>query len=131
MANLITKALRTLASSAVRPRRESTAARGTVSGFALGVSPLWGQPYPEQVAQDATGLISRPRMREVVLRTPTAAASVNAILDFAGGVKIDVRNVDASKPVPKNQAMQSGAYSRDRTTTRRAGNSSLPSCVIS
>ncbi len=104
MANLITKALRTLASSAVRPRRESTAARGTVSGFALGVSPLWGQPYPEQVAQDATGLISRPRMREVVLRTPTAAASVNAILDFAGGVKIDVRNVDASKPVPKNQA---------------------------
>jgi len=43
-------------------------------------------------------------MREVVLRTPTAAACMNAILDFSGGVKIDVRNVDASKPVPKYQA---------------------------
>ena|SRR5216684_1772345 len=100
MANLLTKALRTLMST----RKESTAGRGTVSGFTLGVSPLWGQPYPEQVAQDASGLISRPRMREVVLRTPTAAASVNAILDFAGGVKIDVRNVDPAKPVPKYQA---------------------------
>src|SRR6266851_3502498 len=101
MPNLLTKALRTLISP---QRNESSAGRGTVSGFALGVSPLWGQPYPEQVAQDATGLISRPRMREVVLRTPTAAACMNAILDFAGGVKIDIRNVDPAKPVPKNQA---------------------------
>jgi hypothetical protein len=90
-------------SAIIRPRG-GDAARGTVSGFALGVSPLWGQPYPEVQAQDATGLISRQRMREVVLRTPTAAACLNAILDFTGGVKIGVRNVDPSKPVPKLQA---------------------------
>jgi phage portal protein BeeE len=51
-------------------------------------------------------MISRARMREIVLRTPTAAACLNAILDFTGGVKIDVRNVDASKPVPALQAKQ-------------------------
>src|SRR6266567_1260046 len=103
MPNLVTKALRTLLTGTATPRKESTAARGTVSGFAPGVSPLWGQPYPEQVAQDATGLISRPRMREVVLRTPTAAACMNAILDFSGGFKIDFKNLVASKPVPKYQ----------------------------
>src|SRR6266700_6003027 len=108
MANILQKALAGLQPN--MPTRYRSAGktppqgRGTLTGFTLGVSPLWGQPYPEQVAQDASGLISRQRMREVVLRTPTAAASVNAILDFAGGVKIDVRNVDASKPVPKNQA---------------------------
>lgn len=97
MANLLTKALRTFADVVRRPGPE---ARGTVSGFAPGVAPLWGQPYPETMAQDASGLISRQRMREIVLRTPTAAACLNAILDFAGGVKIDVRNIDPSLPVP-------------------------------
>lgn len=90
-----------------RPLTPQTAkgeARGTVSGFVLGVNPLWGQPYPEQASGDVTAYISRQRMREVVLRTPTAAASVNAILDFAGGVKIGVRNIDPSKPTPKIQA---------------------------
>lgn len=79
-------------------------ARGTVSGFTLGVSPLWGQPYPEQASGDAEGMITRQRMREVVLRTPTAGACMNAILDFAGGIKIGVRNVDHSKPVAAGQA---------------------------
>jgi hypothetical protein len=100
MPNRLQKAIKSI-TSAVRPKNES---RGTVSGFTLGVSPLWGQPYPEQASGDAEGLISRQRMREVVLRTPTAAASLNAILDFAGGVKIDVRNVDPSKSVSKRQA---------------------------
>jgi phage portal protein BeeE len=94
-------------------------ARGTVSGFSMGVSPLWGQPYPEVQSQDASGLISRARMREVVLRTPTAAACMNAILDFTGGVKIDVRHVDAAKPVPKLQAKKVKAImdrpNRDQT----------------
>lgn len=97
MANLLTKAIQTFVDVVRRP---GPPARGTVSGFAPGVAPLWGQPYPETMAQDASGLISRQRMREIVLRTPTAAACLNAILDFAGGVKIDVRNVDPSLPVP-------------------------------
>lgn len=101
MANLLTKAV----TDAFRQilGRTTGEARGTVGGFALGVNPLWGQPYPEQVAGDAAGLISRERMREIVLRTPTAAACMNAILDFAGGVKIDVRNVDPTKDLPKQQ----------------------------
>src|SRR5260221_5303349 len=99
--NRLTKAIRNVVQPLPTPKRE---ARGTMSGYALGVSPIWGQPYPEQTSGDASGLISRQRMREVVLRTPTAAACVNAILDFAGGVKIDVRNIDPSKPVPKQQA---------------------------
>ncbi len=100
MANLLTKALRTLLPS----RQKESGARGTVSGFTLGVSSLWGQPYPEVVDQSAAGLISRQRMREIVMRTPTASACMNAILDFAGGVRIDIRNVDPSKPVPPLQA---------------------------
>lgn len=100
MPNRLQKAFQSLRASSSTNRE----ARGTVSGFTLGVSPLWGQPYPEQVSGDADGMISRQRMREVVLRTPTAAACMNAILDFAGGVKIGVRNVDPSKPVPKGQA---------------------------
>lgn len=85
-------------------KQEANSARGTVSGWAPGVSSLWGQPYPEQMAQDATATISRQHMREIVMRTPTAAASVNAILDFAGGVKLDIRNVDPSKQVGTKQA---------------------------
>src|SRR5258707_668281 len=99
--NRLTKAIRNVVQPLPTPKRE---ARGTMSGYALGVSPIWGQPYPEQTSGDASGLISRQRMREVSVRTPTASACVNAILDFAGGVKIDVRNIDPSKPVPKQQA---------------------------
>src|SRR5258708_3005747 len=99
--NRLTKAIRNVVQPLPTPKRE---ARGTMSGYALGVSPIWGQPYPEQTSGDASGLISRQRMREVVLRTPTAAACINAILDFTGGVKIGVRNIDPSKPVPKQQA---------------------------
>lgn len=86
------------------PQPAKGEARGTVSGFVLGVSPLWGQPYPEQASNDVSAYISRQRMREIVLRTPTASASVNAILDFSGGVKVGVRNIDPSKPTPKIQA---------------------------
>lgn len=107
MATLLSKALRgVLAQPERQPRSQQPEARGTVSGWVMGVSPLWGQPYPEQVDQtgDAASLISRERMREVVLRTPTAAACLNAILDFAGGVKIGVRNVDAAEKISKSQS---------------------------
>src|SRR5260370_22640764 len=100
MATRLTKALRSHVPHGKMPPVPGER-RGTVSGYVIGVSPLWGQPYPEQASGDAAGLITRQRMREVVLRTPTAAASVNAILDFAGGVNIDVRNVDPSEPVSK------------------------------
>lgn len=102
--NFLIKAVRNI----LPTRHATTPARGTVSGFTLGVSPLAGQPYPEQVDKTATAasLISRERMREVVLRTPTAAACMNAILDFSGGVKIGVRNTDPAKKVPKQQALQ-------------------------
>src|SRR5437879_2206834 len=103
MATLLSKALRGVLA---QPERQQPEARGTVSGYVMGVSPLWGQPYPEQVDQtgDAASLISRQRMREVVLRTPTAAACLNAILDFAGGVKIGVRNIDPAEKMNKVQA---------------------------
>lgn len=103
MATLLSKALRGVLA---QPERRQPEARGTVSGFVVGVSPLWGQPYPEQVDQtgDAASLISRERMREVVLRTPTAAACLNAILDFAGGVKVGVRNIDPAEPMNKVQS---------------------------
>lgn len=87
--------------------RNTKESRGTMSGYVLGMPPLWGQPYPEQVPQinagDQATLISRERMREVVLRTPTAAACLNAILDFAGGVDIGLRNIDPAIPVPSVQ----------------------------
>ena len=99
--NRLTKAVKNVITPLPKPRKE---ARGTMTGFALGVSPIWGQPYPEQVTGDASGLITRQRMREIVMRTPTAAACMNAILDFTSGVKIGVRNIDPAIPVPKQQA---------------------------
>jgi len=101
--NFLVKAIR-----GMLPKQDPKPARGTVSGYTMGVSPLFGQPYPEQVDKtgDAASLISRERMREVVLRTPTAAACLNAILDFSGGVKIGVRNTDPTKKPPKREAMR-------------------------
>jgi hypothetical protein len=104
MPNRLQKAIKTLRGPSPAQAKVKTEARGTVSGFTLGMSPLWGQPYPEVASGDAAGMITREHMREVVLRTPTAAASVNAILDFAGGVKIGLRNIDPAQPVSKHQA---------------------------
>jgi hypothetical protein len=39
-------------------------------------------------------------MREIVMRTPTASACLNAILDFASAVEIKIRNVDPALPAP-------------------------------
>jgi hypothetical protein len=101
MPNRLQKAIQTIWPQTKTNKNEP---RGAVSGFTLGVSPLWGQPYPEVQSGDASGLITRERMREVVMRTPTAAACLNAILDFAGGVKIGVRNIDPSEKVSRYQA---------------------------
>lgn len=102
MPTLIDKALRSAFGGGVTKK----ASRGTLSSYTIGVNPSWGQPLPAVAAADASGLITPERMREVVMKTPTAAAAMNAILDYAGGVKWNLRNIDASKPVPKGQVKQ-------------------------
>ena len=98
MTTLVNKAVRAIRGNAV-----SKASRGTMSGYTIGVSPMWGQPFPSASSGDAQGLITPERMREIVMKTATAGASMNAVLDYAGGVKLNIRNRDASKPVPKWQ----------------------------
>jgi hypothetical protein len=93
---LLSKAIRW---AGVQPTKK--ASRGTLGSYTLGVNPMWGQPLPMQVAGDAQGLITPERMREVTMKTPTASACLNAVLDYAGGVDIDVRNVDAAKKIPQ------------------------------
>lgn len=79
------------------------AARGTQSDYIIGTPHTWGQPLPMVAASDASGLITPQRMREIVLKTATAAAAMNAVLDYTGGVNLNLRNVDAAKPVPPRQ----------------------------
>jgi hypothetical protein len=79
----------------------SKASRGSVSGFVIGSPHQFGQPL--NAGNDVYGMISPKRMREIMLKTPTASACVNAILDFTSGVKVGVRNIDAS--VPANKAV--------------------------
>jgi hypothetical protein len=69
------------------------ASRGTLSGYVINAPKQYGQPITTTKG-DAYGLISPIRMREIVMKTPTAAACVNAILDFAVGVEIKCKNID-------------------------------------
>jgi hypothetical protein len=101
MASILSKALSTLTGRPTPGVRK--AARGTLGDFVLGVSPQWGQPLPQVAAADASGLITPARMREVVLKTNTVSASTNAILDYASGVRINMRNIDAAKAAPDQQ----------------------------
>lgn len=101
MASRLSRAL-----SVFSGRTIQKAARGTLSDYVIGVSPQWGQPLPAVAAADASGLITPARMREVALKTQTVAASTNAILDYAAGVRINLRNIDPSKPVPEEQVSQ-------------------------
>lgn len=98
MANFLIKAFRGLL-----PKQTTSEPRAPISGYVPGVTQ---QPYPEQVdpTLGASGLISRDRMREIVTRTPTAAACLNAILDFAGGVPMNVRNIDPAVKMNTVQA---------------------------
>lgn len=73
------------------------ASTGTLSDYVIAAPPQYGQPLPLQ--SDVAGAITPERMREIVLKTPTAAAACNAILDFATGVAVDVRNIDPAVPV--------------------------------
>lgn len=89
------------------------ASSGTVSSFVLGAPHQWGQPY-EMAASvaDTSGMISMERMREIVMKTPTPAAVMNAMLDYLGGVQIKLRCVDPAQKVDKAR----GEYLRDFMT---------------
>lgn len=68
------------------------ASRGTLTNFILGAPKEYGQPLP--TAADVQGFITPQRMREIVVKTPTAAACLNAILDYVTNVPILARNID-------------------------------------
>lgn len=97
MATRISKALR-----AVNSREVQKASRGALTDYVVGVDPSYGQPRP--TSADVNGLISPERLREIVMKGPTAGACLNAIIDFCTGVPIKVRNVDPAKPAPAARA---------------------------
>jgi hypothetical protein len=73
--------------------------KGTLSQFVVNAPHQYGQPLPEVALSDVYGLITPERMREIVVKTGTAAACLNATLDFLRNVHIGVRNSDTSKKV--------------------------------
>jgi phage portal protein BeeE len=93
----ISKALRSLSGG----QTVKKASRGTMSDYVLNAMPQYGQP--PNMYGDAAGLITAERMREVVVKTPTAAACMLATMDYCIDVPIGLRNRDASKPVPASQ----------------------------
>ena len=93
MATLIAKAVQRILKSS----------RGTLSGYVQSAPHIYGQPRLDANA-DVAGLLTPERMREICLKVPTPAACVNAILDYSSGVKISIRNVDPSQPLPRNKA---------------------------
>jgi hypothetical protein len=104
MANILTRALLS-ADEAI-----AKASRGSLTEYVPNSPKQYGQPVP--ATGDANGLITPERMREIVCKTPTAASCMNAILDFAVGVKIDVRNVDPAKKVSPDAARLIRRYIR-------------------
>ena len=93
MPTRLTKALRALVGSP--DTAVVKASRGTLTDYVLNAPHEYGQPYPE--IGDIDGLISPQRMREIVNKTPTPAACVNATVDFAVGVPLTIKATDPSK----------------------------------
>src|SRR5689334_6873643 len=92
--NLFERGVRGLGDIIAKARTNLTGeSRGTLGGWAMGVPRSMGQV-------NVTSAISFEKMREVVLKTPTAAAAINAVLDYAAGVGIHPRNVDHSQRTP-------------------------------
>jgi HK97 family phage portal protein len=75
------------------------ASRGTLSSFIPNEPHWYGQPWLETAAVDAQALITPQRMREVVMKVGTAAACMNAVLDYAANVNLCIRNVNPANPV--------------------------------
>jgi hypothetical protein len=90
----------------------SKASRNTLSSYVVGVPPQYGQA-PEIVSPaDVQGLITPERMREIVMKTPTASACLNATLDYCTSVEIKIRNTDPSKPTDPRRAAVVQNYMR-------------------
>lgn len=104
MANLLTRTLASVDEAIAK------ASRGSITQYVPNSPPQYGQPIP--TTGDANGLITPERMREIVQKTPTAASCMNAILDFAVGVKVDVRNVDTAKKISPETARLIRRYLR-------------------
>ena len=102
MASLLQKALPQImqVSQSFSVGRTSKTPRGSVGSYIIGAPPEYGQPRPDAGGTTLAALITPERMREIVMRTPTAAACLNAIIDFASAVEIKIRNVDPSQPAP-------------------------------
>jgi hypothetical protein len=77
--------------------------KGIISEYVNNAPASYGQPR-QGVQADALGSISAIRMREIVLKAPTVAGAMNAILDYCSGVKVKVRNSDPSKTAPVRAA---------------------------
>lgn len=100
--NLVEQTLRNAASWVQKARTSGQrdtgpyASRGVMGRFVPGMPGWWGQPALSELASG----IPPARMRDIALKSPTAAAALNAVLDYASGVAITPRNVDAAQPVP-------------------------------
>ncbi|GHO44523.1 phage portal protein [Ktedonospora formicarum] len=95
MPTLITKAFTALAEQV----RKTTASRGSISEYSYGAPHVYGQPQSRNV--DGLGVITPERKREIAIKTPTLAACINAIIDYASPVELLIRNIDPSKPANK------------------------------
>jgi hypothetical protein len=98
--NLVEQALREGVRFLVK-KAVTGASRGSISEYTTSTS-YYGQP--RRATADAYGLITVQRMREIVLKTPTAGGAMNAILDYATGVEIGIRNSDPSQKPPTRAA---------------------------
>src|SRR5947207_11534784 len=72
--------------------------KGTLSSFVIGAIPSYGQPLPQRTLDPSGLLITPERMREIVLKCPTAGSCLNSVLDYASNVPVKIRNIDPSKP---------------------------------
>lgn len=73
------------------------ASRGTMSSYVINAPHQYGQPMPEVALNDTYGLITPERMREIVVKTPTAASCLNTTIDFLQGIRIGVKHKDAGQ----------------------------------
>ncbi len=71
--------------------------RNTQSDYLISAPHQYGQPPPQSASIDAQALITDQRKREIVERVGTPAACLNATLDYASNVALDIRSVDASQ----------------------------------
>ena len=95
--------LRGVVAKATAPQRRSPSpydSRGVVGRYVPGMPAWWGQPSLSELASG----ISPARMRDIALKSPTTAAALNVVLDYACGVKVHAHHRDASQKAPPRTA---------------------------